>query len=286
MSDTENTPTNPNEDALTGEEEQEEESSFSDACPDYGSAVYWDNRYTICPQMFDWYQSWGDLMQTIAPFFEGDEIVLNIGCGNSPMAVEMADTFETVVNIDISSVVIDQMESLHSDINNIIWLTMDCTHLEFDDGVFDYAFDKGTIDALMCGEDSTENVNKTLSEAHRVLSPGGLFFEITYGRPENRMRLFESAGLDWKLHPPLLLEDQENPDSSHFLYIFEKPFRLSVDVPTESEREETEENEPEPKEKETEEKEEKDEKEKETEQKEEKDEKDQADDDKKEKETV
>lgn len=277
MSDTADAATNPSEDALTGEEEQEEE-SFSDACPDYGSAVYWDNRYTICPQMFDWYQSWGDLMQTIAPFFDGDEIVLNIGCGNSPMAIEMADTFETVVNIDISSVVIEQMESLHSDITNIIWLTMDCTQLEFDDGVFDYAFDKGTIDALMCGEDSAENVNKTLSEAHRVLSPGGLFFEITYGRPENRLRLFESTGLDWKLHPPLILENQENPDSSHFLYIFEKPFRPSVALPAEAE-EETEEKETEPREeeKETEPKEEK---------KEERDEKDQADDDKKEKETV
>ena len=215
---------------------EEDLSIDSDECPDYGSASYWDSRYTVCPQMFDWYQTWDDIMSIIAPFFDGSEIALNIGCGNSPMAVDMASTFKDVVNIDISSVVIDQMEADYSHLENIIWLQMDCMDLKFDDDMFDCAFDKGTIDALMCGDHSAENVRRTLSEAHRVLAPGGLFFEITYGTPDSRVPIFEAAGLDWKLHPAFTLENKDREGSVHYLYIFEKPLHLRSEQEEEEDR--------------------------------------------------
>ena len=210
------------QDQTEPEIQNESEKSHDGECPDYGSAEYWDDRYSLVPQLFDWYQTWDDLMAIIGGYFHGNEIVINVGCGNSPMAVEMAETFHTVVNMDISSVVIDQMEEKFKDISNIIWFTMDCTDMPFDDETFDCAFDKGTIDALLCGPNSTEMVAMTLWEVHRTLIPGGYFFEITYGTPDTRVPLFTSMELDWTLLEPVEIQNPDRQDSVHYIYIFQK----------------------------------------------------------------
>jgi hypothetical protein len=148
------------------EEEEEEEAEGGGTAPDYGSVDYWDDRYLRCPEPFDWYQTWPHLTALLALFFDGQELALNVGCGNSPMAVDMSASFHTVVNIDISAVVIAQMERDHQDKSNILWFTMDCMRMEFDDDTFDVAFDKGTIDALLCVDSAIEKVGRTLAEVH------------------------------------------------------------------------------------------------------------------------
>ena len=40
---------------------------------------------------------------------------------------------------------------------------------DFETGSFDVAIDKGTIDAILCGEGSSANASKVISEVHRVL---------------------------------------------------------------------------------------------------------------------
>jgi SAM-dependent methyltransferase len=199
----------------------EEDEEDGDEGPDYGKADYWDDRYLHNREPFDWYQTWEHLHPLLGPFFDGTELVLNIGCGNSPMAVDMGSNFLAVANIDISSVVIEQMESAYQDHQNLLWFTMDCTDLDFEDEMFDVAFDKGTIDALFCGFDAIQKVRKTLAEVHRVLKPDGLFFEITYGKPENRMPTFEGFGLDWMIHDPVPIRNAER-GAWHWIYIFEK----------------------------------------------------------------
>ena len=44
---------------------------------------------------------------------------------------------------------------------------------DFGDATFDAAVDKGTLDAILCGENSTANAQKMLSELYRVLVPTG-----------------------------------------------------------------------------------------------------------------
>jgi SAM-dependent methyltransferase len=199
----------------------EKEDEDSGTAPDYGSMEYWDDRYARWPDPFDWSQTWSHLNSLLAPFFDGRELVLNVGCGNSPMAVDMSASFHTVVNIDISTVVIAQMERDNQDKSNIIWLTMDCTRMDFEDDTFDVAFDKGTIDALLCGDSAIDKVGRTLAEIHRVLRPCGVFFEITHGKPDVRVELFNDYELGWTLHEPVPIRSPEN-SGWHFIYIFEK----------------------------------------------------------------
>jgi SAM-dependent methyltransferase len=210
--------------APTAPEEEEselEEEDDGSSTPDYGNAKYWDERYALCPEPFDWYQSWSQLEPLIGPFFDRDELVLNIGCGNAPMSIDLGDFFETVVNIDISPVVIGQMEQAHRDKPNILWFTMDCMQMAFDDETFDVAFDKGTIDALMCAQQATQKVGRALAEVHRVLRPYGLFIEITYGKPATRTAMFNSFGIGWTIHEAVPIKNPEKP-GWHFIYIFEK----------------------------------------------------------------
>ena len=64
---------------------------------------------------------------------------------------------------------------------------MDVRAMEFENGSFDCVIDKATLDSVLCGESSTTNVQKMLSEINRVLNPNGVYIAISYGQPEHRM---------------------------------------------------------------------------------------------------
>jgi EEF1A lysine methyltransferase 4 len=76
---------------------------------------------------------------------------------------------------------------------------MDARAMEFEDGSFDVSLDKGTLDAVLCGESSHTNAQKMISEVHRVLAPTGIYIVISYGLPEHRLAYLEKAEYDWYL---------------------------------------------------------------------------------------
>ena len=70
---------------------------------------------------------------------------------------------------------------------------MNVTGLSFPDTSFGGVIDKGTLDSLLCGENSTENIRRYCTEVTRVLKPGGAFIVVSYGSPENRLSYLEGA---------------------------------------------------------------------------------------------
>lgn len=60
---------------------------------------------------------------------------------------------------------------------------MDVTDLKYESNTYDFAVDKSTIDALLCGDDSFLNVAKMTREVQRVLKVGGYYMAISYGSP-------------------------------------------------------------------------------------------------------
>ena len=208
------------------EEEDGQDTEEEEDAPDYGSSTYWDLRYQANESQFDWYITWDQLAQNLKPLFVGNEIVLNVGCGNSPMSADMIKTTfaesPKIISIDVSEVVINQMKEIYKDYEKLDWYTMDCTSLAFPDEVFDLVFDKGTLDAIFCGEQSEYRVLSTLYEIERVLAPRGLFIEITYGEPKNRLNVFKKLDLGWYLHRPMIIEHPEKPGSYYYVYIFQK----------------------------------------------------------------
>ena len=120
---------------------------------------------------FEWFKSWEDVKQYVAPYVQRQDNILHVGCGNSALTEEMwADGYLRQVNIDYSETVILQMSHRCSHLPSTIecrqspakwylakclsWFpgkTMDATNMNFDDATFDCVIDKGTMDALLVG---------------------------------------------------------------------------------------------------------------------------------------
>ena len=79
--------------------------------PQYGGPLYWDKRYTeFAGSTFDWLENYESLKSLFDLFVKPSHKILQIGCGNSILSEEMYDAgFTDITNIDISSVVIEQM---------------------------------------------------------------------------------------------------------------------------------------------------------------------------------
>uniref|UniRef100_A0A2P2JI86 Methyltransferase domain-containing protein n=1 Tax=Rhizophora mucronata TaxID=61149 RepID=A0A2P2JI86_RHIMU len=115
----------------------------------YGEAWYWDDRYTNEPGPFDWYQKYPSLAPLLNLYVPCRlrPRVLVVGCGNSAFSESMVDDgYEDVVNVDISSVVIDAMRSKYSSRPQLKYIRMDVRDMSaFHTASFDAVIDKGNF---------------------------------------------------------------------------------------------------------------------------------------------
>ncbi|CAM9386929.1 unnamed protein product, partial [Choristocarpus tenellus] len=115
----------------------------------------------------EWYHPWATLAPFLTQYMDEDDMILVCGCGNSEMSVDMYDDgFENIVNVDISRVVILQMEDLYEEYN-MTWKAMNLKQTNFPDEKFDVALDKGCLDAILCGMDGTQKAKDYLQELDR-----------------------------------------------------------------------------------------------------------------------
>ncbi|PBK72505.1 S-adenosyl-L-methionine-dependent methyltransferase [Armillaria solidipes] len=174
----------------------------------YGTKDYWDQRYQAESDVrsFDWFKKYSDIADLLRELIpDKTSKVLMLGCGNSTLSEDMYDDgYKNIVNVDYSSVVIEQMQKRHgTDRPEMEWRVMDVRELEFADDHFDVAIDKGTMDAMMTAKgdvwvrfteaDPPEQVvsdcTKEVDEVIRVLrKSSGLFLYLTFGQPHFRRR--------------------------------------------------------------------------------------------------
>lgn len=155
----------------------------------YGDASYWDNRYRQDNGPFDWYQQYSGLAPLFHLYIPKRHRILMIGCGNAVLSEDMVnDGYQEIVNVDISSVVIEAMQKKYQDYPQLRYEKMDVRDMTaFGNSSFDSVVDKGMLDSLMCGPNAQQNVGKMLEEVRRVLKPRGVYILITYGGPRVRM---------------------------------------------------------------------------------------------------
>ena len=106
---------------------------------------------------------------------------------------------------------------------------MDITDMsELESNTFDIAIDKSTIDALLCGDDAFLKVAQMLKETQRVLkSETGVYFAVSYGKPESRSFHFTQPFLSLDNREFILYDsncetEEEKEEKSHFIYVSTK----------------------------------------------------------------
>ncbi|XP_027336699.1 methyltransferase-like protein 13 [Abrus precatorius] len=183
----------------------------------YGEAWYWDNRYSNEPSPFDWYQKYLTLAPIIQLYVPSNHPILVVGSGNSAFSENMVDDggYTDVLNIDISSVVIEAMKRKYRDKPQLKYMEMDVRDMSgFQSESFGAVIDKGTLDSILCGNNSRQNATKMLGEIWRVLKDKGVYVLVTYGAPVHRLRLLrDSCSWTIKLHVIEKLASEENSDN-------------------------------------------------------------------------
>ena len=200
----------------------------------YGKAEYWEERYTRDAEPFDWYQRWSGVKDIVSQYISATQQILHVGCGNSRLSEEMYDDgFLNSINIDISQVVVKAMQEKYRDKTSMRYLHMDCRNMEFEDKTFDAAVDKGTLDAILCGENSTAHAQKLISEVYRVLSPTGVYIVVSYGQPPHRYPYLDKPEFNWEItvhqvqkptiasNAALATDDKDQPNV-HYIYVCKK----------------------------------------------------------------
>ncbi|XP_020585888.1 methyltransferase-like protein 13 [Phalaenopsis equestris] len=169
---------------------------------DYGDAEYWDARYwEQGGSSFDWYQRFSALRPIINKLIPSSSKILMVGCGNARISEDMVkDGYVDLMNIDISSIVIELMRKKCMHIPQLKYMQMDVRDMGFfNDETFDSVIDKGTLDSLMCGFDAPFSAFQMIEEVNRVLKPGGIYMLITYGDPSVRIPHLNQPGCCWKI---------------------------------------------------------------------------------------
>jgi len=194
----------------------------------YGKADYWNDRYTRDPEPFDWYQRYDGLKPFMIKYLKLTDQILMVGAGNSRLSEEMYnDGFKAITNIDISPVVTEAMQQKYGGLIGMTYKVMDVTNLsEIPTASFDAAIDKGTLDAILCGEGSVTNADKAMAEISRILKPGGIFMIISYGDTASRYHYLDKPKYNWKLST-LTIEKPvvagcSTDNEFHYIYVMTK----------------------------------------------------------------
>ena len=99
-----------------------------------------------------------------------------VGCGNSALSEKMKAKMnfsQEIVSIDFEEAVVKKMR--HREQKGVRYEVMDATDMTFENCEFEYAIDKGTLDAL-CADRTPETASrvvKYLNEVVRVLGTKG-----------------------------------------------------------------------------------------------------------------
>ena len=162
--------------------------------------------------------------------------ILNLGCGNSRLSEELSEEgYEDITNIDFSTKVINIMEEkCKPKFPKMSFKVMDALNMkEIQTGSFNTVIDKGTLDSVLCGDNSVPNAQKMIEEVFRILAPGGHYMVISYGDPDVRKKYLEtqpwsSLSVDKLAKPSAAVSSTINADENdvknfHYIYTMAKP---------------------------------------------------------------
>ena len=107
--------------------------------------------------------------------------LVDVACGTGDIGKLFLDTTNkksSVTSIDPNKKMIEQGKNKLSKYKNIDWITAPAERLPLTDNSFDYY-------TISFGLRNTKNLNRALSEAYRVLKPGGRYLCLEFSKIQN-----------------------------------------------------------------------------------------------------
>ena len=128
------------------------------------------------------------------------------------------DGYANVRCVDNCAVVVEQMSAKYGALGGLTFGRDDARTLEsVADGSVDCVVDKGTLDAVLCGEDSREGSAQLLAAALRVLKKKGVLLIVSHSKA--RAALIPPGAWKVATHDvaaPAL--DDAKPAATHYVY--------------------------------------------------------------------
>ncbi|XP_051866976.1 eEF1A lysine and N-terminal methyltransferase [Pristis pectinata] len=192
---------------------------------EFSSAEYWETFFKKRGgSAFEWYGTYVDHCAVLHKYIKPKDKVLVVGCGNSELSEQMYDVgYQSITNIDISEVVINQMKERNAVRRPAMTFTkMDMMQMEFSDSQFQVVLDKGTLDAIMTDEsDGTlRSVERMFAEIGRVLQVGGRFLCISLAQEhiaKKAVSHFSQEGWPVRVHA---IEEQSEASRQFVMPVF------------------------------------------------------------------
>ena len=120
-----------------------------------------------------------DLINLMSPS-KGTKLI-DVACGTGDIGKLFLETVNyngVVYNVDPNKNMINEGKKKFKNIDNIKWFVNPAENLKFRDNYFDFY-------TISFGLRNTKNLKKALSEAYRVLKPGGRYLCLEFSKIEN-----------------------------------------------------------------------------------------------------
>tara|TARA_B100001113_G_C21016647_1_gene581682 strand:- start:307 stop:1011 length:705 start_codon:yes stop_codon:yes gene_type:complete len=121
-----------------------------------------------------------DLLNIMAP--SKNSKLIDVACGTGDIGslfLKKTNYSGYVLNVDSNINMIKQGKKRFQNLKNFNWKVSNAEKLEFKSNEFDYY-------TISFGLRNTKNINKSLSEAYRVLKPGGKYLCLEFSKIENQ----------------------------------------------------------------------------------------------------
>lgn len=175
----------------------------------YQQPSYWDQRFTE-EEHYEWFKDYSHFRHLILQHVQSSDRVLELGCGNSRVSMDMFhDGITQITCSDLSPIAVQKMQR-RLEVENCTGVKVavaDMLDLPFEDNSFDVVIEKGSMDVLFVNSgdpwdpspETRKLVARMLESVHRVLSPNGVFISISFSQPHFRRLVFEDDRYSWSM---------------------------------------------------------------------------------------
>ena len=169
------------------------------------SKGFWETYYADgrrdAPVEFAASEASAGLVASHAQSLGPSAFILELGCGNSTLANALCERgYRNVLSVDFSSSALQRQAAARASRAVPSLAQMDVCALAVRSASVDLAFDKATLDAVLCDPvHGATDARRMCCEVSRALRPGGVYLHLSDAPYDKRLRVLEDDAFSWRV---------------------------------------------------------------------------------------